>query len=97
MPSDLSPDSRVSLTRLARDLGVSTSTVWRWALKGIRGHRLPCIHLGGRRYVTRAAFAAWLDATQAEQSTATHEVCTNRQREAAISRAERELELAGVK
>ena len=96
MPADLSPDSRVSLTVLARELGVSTSTVWRWTLRGIRGHRLPYVHLGGRRYVTRAAFAAWLDSTQAASPAPVPGTCRARLSNAAIRRAERELADQGI-
>ncbi|RIK78507.1 MAG: hypothetical protein DCC67_11465 [Planctomycetota bacterium] len=96
MPADLSPDARVSLTRLAHELGVSTSTVWRWTLRGVRGHRLPTMQLGGRRYVARADFADWLAATQDDPAPTPPAPATSRQREAAIRAAERELAAAGV-
>jgi hypothetical protein len=34
----------------------SPATLWRWALRGIRGHRLETVSIGGRRYSSREAF-----------------------------------------
>lgn len=96
MPHDLSPESRVSLTALASELGVSVSTVWRWTLRGVRGHKLPCLHVGGRRYVTREAFANWLAATQAGAVAKVQQTCSAGDRESAIRCAEAELSQAGI-
>jgi hypothetical protein len=60
MPIDLFTEDRISLTALAGELDVSTSTCWRWTQRGIRGHRLECFSLGGRRYTTRQALSRFL-------------------------------------
>jgi hypothetical protein len=44
----------------------SRATVWRWVLKGIRGHRIETVFVGSRRYVTREAIAAWLAAINSQ-------------------------------
>ena len=53
-------ETRVSLSKLAEEQRVHCSTVWRWALRGVGGHRLECFSLGGRRYTTREAFGRWV-------------------------------------
>lgn len=60
MSIDLFSEDRVSLTALACELNVSTSTCWRWTQRGIRGHRLEAYSLGGRRYTTRQAVMRFL-------------------------------------
>lgn len=54
--SSLLNESRISLTKLAKELGVHASTVWRWSLRGVGGNRLEHYTLGGRRYTSREAF-----------------------------------------
>jgi len=89
---DLLSEERLSLTALARELDVSVSTVWRWNLRGIRGHRLECRNLGGRKYTTREAFTRFVEATNEETAPTSR---TNRQREGDIARAEKDLAEAG--
>lgn len=95
MATDLLRETRISLTALAREQGVSIPTVWRWAQRGIRGVRLETYHVGARRYTTEEAFSRWVAATQVGEQPTTPSR-TSRQREAAIRQAERELERAGV-
>lgn len=57
-------ENRVSLTALAKQEGVSASTVWRWTTRGIRGVRLESLTVGGRRYTSLQAFARFVLATQ---------------------------------
>ena len=57
-------EDRLSLTDLATQQGVSASTVWRWAMRGIRSKRLETFTIGGRRYTTAEAFARFITATQ---------------------------------
>ena len=61
--------------------GVHISTVWRWALRGIRGHKLETLAIGNRRYVTKASWERWVARTNGEPVTASE---TPRQRERAI-------------
>lgn len=65
--SALLNESRVSLTKLAQEQKIHLSTVWRWALRGVRGHRLECFSIGGRRYTTREAFERFVAATNGER------------------------------
>lgn len=92
MVHDLLSESRISLTDLARREGVHLSTVWRWCLRGVRGHRLECISIGQRRYTTLPAFARWVAALNGEPIRTE----TPRQRERAIGRAERRAAELGV-
>ncbi len=88
----LATEARISFAALARREGVHLSTVWRWALRGIRGHRLEHINIGQRRFTSEEAYARWLAAINGEPVHAE----TPRQREAAIDRAEREAKRLGV-
>lgn len=56
-PHDLLSEMRIPITDLARREGVSTPTVWRWAIRGCRGVRLETYTVGARRYTTEEAFA----------------------------------------
>jgi hypothetical protein len=53
-------DSQISLKEVAAELGVAYSTAWRWATRGVRNHKLPCVSIGNRRFTNRASLAAWL-------------------------------------
>ncbi len=96
--SDFLSEQRLTLTQLAREEGVSVPTPWRWAGRGVRGVVLETFSIGGRRYTTREAFRRFVDATTAAQPGATPAPATrtNRQREAAIAKAEAELDRMGV-
>ena len=93
MSIDLLSENRVSLTALARELNVSASTCSRWTLRGIRGHRLECFSLGGRRYTTRESLARFVAATNGERVECGQ---TPRQRERQIERAERRADELGL-
>jgi hypothetical protein len=58
--SDLFSEPRISLTELAKREVVHVSTVWRWCLRGCKGHRLESFAVGGRRYTTLPAYDRWL-------------------------------------
>jgi len=48
----LDPKSpRLPVKTVAKRLGVSFQTLYRWAQRGIRGHRLPLFRVGGRSFV----------------------------------------------
>lgn len=66
MSIDLLSETRLSLTALAKELGVSCSTTWRWALNGVGGQRLETFNLGGRRFTTRSAVSRFLARTNGE-------------------------------
>ena len=42
----------------------SSATVWRWAMKGVRGVRLESLRVGGTLYTTRAWVLEFLAASQ---------------------------------
>lgn len=87
-------EDRLSLTELARQEGVNTATVWRWAQRGVRGFRLETLRVGGKTFTSRQAFARWVAATNDDASAIPSR--TNRQRQSSIDAAERELEAAGI-
>lgn len=45
--------------------GCSLSTIWRYVLYGVRGVKLETIVRGGRRFTTRAAIDAFVEASTA--------------------------------
>ncbi len=97
--SHLLDERRLSLAALAAREGVNASTVWRWSLRGCRGVKLESFSIGAKRFTTAEAFARFVEATTAvaQGGAATAPtVRTNRQREAAIKRAEAELADAGI-
>lgn len=96
MSADLLAETRLSLNQLAREQDVALSTCWRWALRGVRGHRLECFSLGGRRYTTREAFTRFVERTTAAATGEPVPSRTNRQRERDIAAAQRELAESGI-
>ena len=46
-------EDRFTFSEVAKRLGVSVGTVWRWHLYGCKGRRLKSFLIGGRRYCTR--------------------------------------------
>jgi hypothetical protein len=96
--SDLLAEDRLTLAELARLEGVNVCTVWRWAQRGVRGVKLETFSVGGRRFTTRGAHGRFAEGcTVAAQGTPSSPAPrTNRQREAAVRKAEAELAKAGV-
>jgi hypothetical protein len=70
----------------------NVATLWRWRTAGCRGHRLETILFGGRRYTSREAITRFLAAINGEPIRAE----APRQRERAVSRAERRAAELGV-
>lgn len=58
-----SSETLVPLARLAEEINVHHSTVWRWRTKGWRGYRLESIRFGEGIYTTREAFNRFLQRT----------------------------------
>lgn len=52
----------VTLRHVADVLEKHLSTVVRWTVGGVRGHRLPTKFIGGRRHANRADVVAFLNA-----------------------------------
>lgn len=72
------------------------STWWRWSTHGIRGVLLETILVGGRRCTTAEAVARFFERTTAAASGQPVPQRTNRQRQAAIKKAEAECAAAGI-
>ena len=99
MPANLSSVpavERISLAALAKEQSVSPVTTWRWALRGVAGQKLPTVCVGSKRFTTATAFAEWCEKVTAARSGDPVPARSNKQREAAIDRAERQLAKMGV-
>ena len=77
------------------------STLWRWHKRGCRGIRLETVVIGGQRYTSEGALQRFVERTTAahDQGAALPVTPINetlRRRRAAIEKAERELEAAGI-
>jgi hypothetical protein len=65
-PIDLDANTAITLTEAAALIGSctgrrpSSSTCWRWALRGVRGRKLEVMRVGGTLYTTRASVEAFL-------------------------------------
>lgn len=62
-------ETRRTLTQLARREGVNPATIWRWRTKGIRGHKLDAVLIGGRWFTSDEAFARFVEATNGAEPT----------------------------
>jgi len=71
--------------------GINAATVWRWAQSGCKGIKLRTTFVGGIRMASEADVSTFFDALTAAANGVALPVRTNRQREAAIAAAEREL------
>lgn len=91
-------EQRLSMTELAQRENVNASTTWRWAIRGVKGVRLETFHIGGKRYTTVEAFNRFVERTTAaaQGQLPAPAPRTNRQREAAINRAEKLCEQQGI-
>ena len=72
------------------------STLHRWRLRGVRGVKLETVLVGGRRFTSHEALERFIERTTAAANGEPSPRRTNRQRQAAISQAERELDRAGI-
>jgi len=98
MTNDLLAENRVSMTELARQMGVTIPTIWRWRQRGIRGVKLETFLIGGRRFTTTEAHRRFVEASTlaADGPRPSTVARTGRQRQAAIARAEAELDTLGI-
>lgn len=96
MPIDISTETLAPLAQ-ASNRWVPTrphvATVRRWAVHGIRGHKLDTIRIGGITCTSQEAIGRFLSAINGHDVTPAN---TSHQREQEIARAERELAAAGV-
>lgn len=101
---DLSTEHVVTLTEATRHLPrrrkgrkPAVSTLYRWATGGVRGVRLETIMVGGCRCTSTEALQRFVEQlTRAVDGPSTGATSCNRQRQAQVRAAERELEAAGI-
>lgn len=97
MPIDIHVEDLAPLTR-AGNLWIPTrpnvSTIWRWSTRGIRGHKLEVVRIGGVTCTSREAVTRFLSAINGRDVSPS---VTSKQREQEIAHAERELAAAGIK
>lgn len=59
---------RYTVYEIARKANVHIATAWRWILRGVRGRKLDSIRIGGRRYVLKTDFEAFLSPDSTENA-----------------------------
>lgn len=91
-------EGRLSFAQAARRVGVNPSTVWRWALHGVRGVRLESFSIGAKRFTTTNFLEEFTEACSAvaggEQPTT--QARTSKQKSRDIDSATQQLEKAGI-
>ena len=88
-------DDVVSFNRLARELGIHASTLFRWTSpRGVRGQRLVSHLRGGRRFVFRADFEDFL--RRLNGAAPTNRRAAPRQEERRVRQVEQALEAEGL-
>ena len=95
---DPQTENLVSLTDAAKTLPgrPNVTTIWRWRNRGVRGVKLETILSGGRRFTSIEALRRFQDQVTAVADGAPVRSETPRQRERAISQAEKQAEQLGV-
>ena len=68
------------------------ATIWRWVERGCRGHKLESWLVGGQRFTSTAALETFFAKINGKSQTTS----TAKQREKAISQAEKELADLGL-
>ncbi|MBW3598552.1 MAG: DUF1580 domain-containing protein [Planctomycetes bacterium] len=74
----------------------NVTTVWRWALYGVRGVKLESALIGGQRRTSKEAIERFIEATTARAAGEPVEIRTPRRRQRDIERAAAELERDGI-
>lgn len=100
----------LSLAQAARALPklggkrIHPSSLWRWCRRGVRGHRLAYLKLGGRIVVTLAGIQEFAEQLAALDDAPRHgpalsdtsKTRTDKQRQRDVTKATAELEAAGI-
>ena len=95
-PPSLLDEDTLTLTKLAQELDVHTSTIWRWTTRGIDGVRLESARLGGKRITSREAVKRFSAATTAASMPYEASPVASPTRQRAIEAAEAEAERLGL-
>ena len=98
MTSSIFPEALLTFQAAAAELPgrPNLSTLHRWRLRGCRGIKLQTVKIGGRRFVSREALAAFAAATTAAASGEAPPALTPRQRAHAVEMADRVLKADGI-
>lgn len=93
MPIDIHGESLVPLVEAPAHIPgrPHLSTIHRWIQRGVRGLKLDTVVVGTRRFTSHEAIERFITGTTLAASTGHDVAPTPRQREAAISAAERDL------
>ena len=91
-------ENTVTLTEAAKLIPgrPHSSTLWRWHQHGSRGIKLETAVIGGRRFTSREAIERFIERTTESRDGAPVDRTPCRKRQAAIAKAEAELEAAGI-
>ena len=89
------------LPRSTRDNHLHVSTLYRWAIGGVRSKdgmnvRLETVKIGGIAYTSQEALQRFFDRLSGDTAVITPPTITSRQRLRQIQRAEEELRRAGL-
>ncbi len=95
---DLSSDTLLTFPQAAKYLPGNRhiSSLHRWRLRGVRGHKLETILVGGRRFTSEEAIQRFIAATTAAADGEQPLIRTPLQRRRAIDQAERDLSEDGI-
>lgn len=98
MTIDLMSDELLTLPQFCKLAGgVNLSTAHRWRMRGIRGIKLQCLRIGGKRFVTRRAAEEFIAAiTHAVDGHALTPASVSKRRAAEIAAAEARCTAAGI-
>ena len=81
------------VVKLAKALKVHVSTIYRWGTgKGVRGHKLRLLRIGGRTFVQRSDWLAFVDALNQGSNVA----LATAEKETPTSDIDAELDAAGL-
>jgi hypothetical protein len=99
---DTTTETLIPLTKVPRYIHSPSpphlSTVMRWVLRGVGNPpvKLATVKVGGRRYTTQVAIDAFISATSSQTPASGTSAVRDRAHEAAVRRAEHELDADGV-
>ena len=95
MAMEILSESRLRMPEAAKRIGVNVSTIWRWVLRGVRGHKLESALIGGQRFTSIEALERFIGRINTPTGISSS-VRTPKQREKAIAAAEQALINAGA-
>jgi len=89
-------DNLIPLGKAARLLPFkpNPTTLWRWRTRGVRGHKLETVNIGGRVYTSLDALNEFVAAINASGGCTPPPV--SKRREAELRRVDAELDRAGL-